>query len=54
MSFACDRQLLTVAVLAIIVTAPMGAIAISVTGPLLLHRDENRVAVADEVEMRPQ
>ncbi|XP_071508916.1 sodium/hydrogen exchanger 9B2-like [Diadema antillarum] len=32
-------QLLTVAVLSILITAPLGAIAISLTGPLLLRRD---------------
>ena len=32
------KQLLTVAVLAIIVTAPVGAIAISLCGPVLLNK----------------
>lgn len=33
-----DVQLLTIAVLAIIVTAPVGAIAISLSGPVLLNK----------------
>ena len=49
-------QLLTVAVLAIVVTAPIGAIAISVTGPLLLKKSTSaaRVSVAGDIEMEAQ
>jgi len=45
-------QLLTLAVLAIVVTAPIGAIAISISGPLLLHKSTARVSAADSVEMQ--
>jgi len=48
----CVLQLLTVAVLAIVVTAPIGAVAISVTGPLLLKRTVASVSAADDVEMQ--
>jgi len=48
----CVLQLLTVAVLAIVVTAPIGAVAISITGPLLLSRAAASVAAADDVEMQ--
>lgn len=34
------QQLLTIAVLSIIVTAPIGAIAISLAGPVLLEKSE--------------
>jgi len=43
-----------VAVLAIVVTAPIGAVAISVTGPLLLKKSTARVSAADDVEMQTQ
>ena len=33
------KQLLTIAVMVILLTAPLGAIAIMVTGPRLLHKD---------------
>ena len=42
------------AVLAIVVTAPIGAVAISVTGPLLLKRTAATVSATDDVEMQPQ
>jgi len=47
---------LTVAVLAIVVTAPIGAVAISVTGPLLLKKSMSaaRVSATDDVEMQVQ
>jgi len=47
-------QLLTVAVLAIVVTAPIGAIAISISGPLLLQKSAARVTAADSIEMQAQ
>jgi len=47
----CALQLLTVAVLAIVVTAPLGAIVISLTGPLLLTRAA-RVSAVDSIEMQ--
>ena len=47
-------QLLTIAVLAIIITAPVGAVAISITGPLLLKRAAARVSAAEDVEMQTQ
>ena len=50
----CEWQLLTVAVLSIVVTAPLGAVAISVTGPLLLKRTTARVADSEDVEMQAQ
>jgi len=45
-----------VAVLAIIVTAPLGAVAISVTGPLLLNKTSRpgRVSITEDVEMQAQ
>jgi len=43
-----------VAVLAIVVTAPIGAIAISVSGPLLLQKSTARVSSANNIEMQPQ
>ena len=35
------EQILTIAVMAILVTAPLGAAAIMLTGPKLLHNDNN-------------
>jgi len=45
-----------VAVLAIVVTAPIGAIAISVTGPLFLKKSTSaaRVSVAEHIETETQ
>jgi len=48
------QQLLTVAVLAIVVTAPIGAVAISVTGPLLLQKSAGRVSATDDIELQAQ
>ena len=42
------------AVLAIVVTAPIGAIAISISGPLLLKKSAASVSVTDDIEMRTQ
>jgi len=42
------EQILTIAVMAILVTAPLGAAAIMMTGPKLLHNDRNR---ADSVHI---
>jgi len=36
------EQILTIAVMAILLTAPLGAAAIMITGPKLLHNDRNR------------
>ena len=48
-------QLLTVAVLAIVVTAPIGAVAISISGPLLLQKSTTaKVSAADNIEMQAQ
>jgi len=43
-----------VAVLAIVVTAPIGAVAISISGPLLLQKSTARVSATDNIEMQAQ
>ncbi|XP_064597587.1 sodium/hydrogen exchanger 9B2-like [Liolophura sinensis] len=46
------RLVLTMAVLIILITAPIGAIAIAVSGPKLLHRTEIEAEVSAEPEER--
>ena len=47
---ARGRTVLAIAVLAIICTAPLGAVAIAVAGPRLLKRDGAEATVATEAE----
>ena len=41
-------QILTLAVLSILVTAPIGAVAMSITGPKLLQKSKNTSKVSME------
>ena len=56
---ALGKDILTLAVLSIVITAPIGAAIIAITGPLFLHQTipEERVeyrAVEDEDKMEDQ
>ena len=44
-------QILTIAVLAILVTAPVGAIAITVSGPKFLKKQRKSLVLPDNVEI---
>ncbi|KAL9984446.1 hypothetical protein ACROYT_G006738 [Oculina patagonica] len=46
-------QILTIAVLSILLTAPTGAVAIAVSGPRLLHQAETRQETGDKREIEP-
>ena len=51
------KQILTLAVLSIIITAPVGAAAIAITGPMLLQqsrREEELVFTADDNQTEEQ
>ena len=46
-------QILTIAVLSILLTAPTGAVGIAVSGPRLLRRSETKQETGDKGEVEP-
>ena len=47
------EQILTIAVMAILITAPLGAAAIMLTGPRLLHNDNDNEDTEKETVKTP-
>ena len=49
------KQILTLAVLSILITAPIGAAIIAITGPILLHRQAKEdEAIHDKVKVEEE
>ena len=46
-------QILTIAVLSILLTAPIGVVGIAVSGPRLLRRSETKQETGDKGEVEP-
>ena len=53
LKFPIPLQILTIAVLSILLTAPTGAVGIAVSGPRLLRRSETKQETGDKGEVEP-
>ena len=53
LKFPLTLQILTIAVLSILLTAPTGAVGIAVSGPRLLRRSETKEETGDKGEVEP-
>ena len=53
LKFPFTLQILTIAVLSILLTAPTGAVGIAVSGPRLLRRSEVKQETGDKGEVEP-